>query len=106
MYPTSQSQADSASFPHQTHSVTMATRHLQYRIPTTHHRNGYGKTILSEILLSVLCNSKDYLSLTQITSTLSMIQKPEDFPRLFNDSIPIDEFPIHKGYKSNHCDDI
>ena len=49
---------------------------------------------------------RDYRSLTQIISSLPMIEKPEEFPRPLNNSSLIEGLPIHKGYKCNHCDNM
>jgi hypothetical protein len=49
---------------------------------------------------------KEYLPLTQAISSLPIIDKADGFPRLLNDSPPIDDIRIHQGYKCNHCDDM
>ena len=50
--------------------------------------------------------AKQYLPLIQAVSSLSIIDKTDDFPGPANDSSPIGGVRIQKDYKCNHCDDM
>ena len=71
----------------------------------------YGYAVAFKAFIRYLCCNyqmkwKKYLSLIWVISSLSIIEKSDDFPCSLNDSSSIDNILIHKGYKCNYYDNI